>query len=147
MSFSVSLQICYSEKNQINKSVGTIATINGTLRDSTSIVNPDILIEYDVANLAKCNYITIPTFGRSYFVTDITSVRSNLVQLSCHCDVLSSFKAGILRNQAIVRRQEHDWNLYINDGSFRVYQNPVVITKAFPHGFTTQEFVLAVAGS
>ena len=57
------------------------------------------------------------------------------------------FVMGMSVPFAIVKRQENRWNLYLDDGSFKVYQNPMVLTKAFPQGFTTQEFVLAVAGS
>ena len=77
---------------------------------------------------------------------NIRSIRNGLVEFSCHVDVLSSFATDIRNNIGVVKRQENKWNLYLNDGSFKVYQNPNVLTKAFPSGFTTQELVLAVAG-
>ena len=147
MSISIALQTNVSEKNKLDKDLTTIATVTGTLKTETSIIDPVILIEGNLSNYVGCNYMTISAFGRSYFVNNIRAIRNNLFEISAHVDVLSSFSAGIRSNSAIVRRQEKNWNLYLNDGTFRVYQNPNVLTKAFPSGFTTQEFVLAVAGS
>jgi len=144
---NVSLQINSSDKIRMDKNISDIATFNGTLKAATSIIDPVILFEGDLSNYANCNYMTIPVFGRSYFVTNIKSIRSGLFEVSGHVDVLSSFAAAIRANTAIIKRQENNWNLYLNDGSFRTYQNPMVLTKEFPGGFSTQEFVLAVAGA
>lgn len=147
MGFSIALQTNASEKNKLDKELTTIATVTGTLKTETSIIDPVILIVGDLSNYIGCNYMTISSFGRSYFVNNIRSIRTNLFEISAHVDVLSSFAKGIRSNSAIARRQENKWNLYLNDGTFKVYQNPNVLTKAFPSGFSTQEFVLAVAGS
>lgn len=147
MAFNIVLQRNNSEMNKISKSVEDIFTVSGVLKEETSIIDPVIKIECDLAAVTACNYLSIPAFGRSYFITNIRSVRNGLVEFSCHVDVLSSFASAIKENTAIVKRQENNWNLYLNDGSFKVYQNPKVLTKAFPSGFTTQELVLAVAGS
>ena len=147
MSFNITLQINSSEKNKLDKEITDIATVSGVLKEDTSIIDPVIKIERNLSDYVNCNYITIPEFGRKYFVNNIRSVRYGLVEFSCHVDVLSSFADSIRTNKAIIKRQENNWNLYLNDGSFKVYQNPNVLTKAFPSGFTKQEFVLAVAGS
>lgn len=147
MSFNVLLQVNSSEKYRVNKSVSTLITLTGTLKNETSIIDPVILVEGDLTSYATCNYMTIETFGRSYFITNIRSVRENLFEVSGHVDVLSSFKSQLLSNSGIIKRQENSWNLYLNDGTFKVYQNPQIVTKEFPYGFSSPEFVLAVAGS
>ncbi len=147
MAFSIRLERNNSERERLTKDVQTIMTVSGVLKTETSIIDPVIMIECDLDAVVNCNYMTIPAFGRSYFVNNIRSIRNGLVEFSCHCDVLSSFASQIRNNTAIIKRQENDWNLYLNDGTFKVYQNPNVLTRAFPSGFTTQEFVLAVAGS
>lgn len=146
MAFNIVLQKNNSENNRVTKSVDPILTVSGVLKEETSIIDPVIKIECDLAAVTGCNYLTITNFGRSYFVNNIRSIRNGLVEFSCHVDVLSSFASDIRGNTAIVKRQENTWNLYLNDGTFKVYQNPNVLTKAFPSGFTTQEFVLAIAG-
>lgn len=146
MSFDIKLQTNTSEKNSLTKKLTDVKTVSGVLKDTTSIVDPVILIEMDLADAVKVNYLTISIFERSYFVNNVKSVRQGLVEFTCHVDVLTSFADAIKKNSAIIKRQENKWNLYLNDGTFKIYQNPNVLTKAFPSGFTTQEFVLAVAG-
>ena len=147
MAFDIVLLRNNSELNQITKSTKEIMTVSGVLKEETSIIDPVIKIECNISDVVGCNYMNIPAFGRSYFVNNIRSIRNGLVEFSCHVDVLSTYADGIKSNTAIVKRQENSWNLYLNDGSFKVYQNPMVLTKAFPSGFTTQELVLAVAGN
>lgn len=147
MSFNIILQRNSSEPIKVDKSIENLMTLSGTLREDTSIIDPIIKIECDLEDVATCNYLTIPTFERSYFVRDIRSINSSIVEFSCHVDVLSSFKDEIRANEGIIKRQENLWNLYLNDGSLKIYQNPYVITKEFPQGFTSQNFILAVAGS
>lgn len=146
MAFAIHLMVNSSSKEVLDKQTSIIRTVTGTLREGTSIVDPVIKIEGDLSEFTKCNYMYIPEFGRYYYVTDIKSVINNIVEFSAHVDVLNTYKDQIRSNVAIIHRQENDWNLYLNDGVFKVYQNPMVLTKAFPSGFTTQEFVLAVAG-
>lgn len=146
MSFSVAIKRNNSENNKVDKSTNTITTLTGTLREGTSIINPTILVECSMSNIKTANYMTISDFGRSYFITDIKSIRNGILEISGHVDVLSTYSSAIKSCKAIVHRQANDWNLYLNDGSLRVYQNSDVVTKSFPNGFTTQEIVLAVAG-
>lgn len=147
MAFTIVLQKNNSEDNKLTKELDTILMASGTLKSNTSIIDPVILMNCDLSAVVNCNYMTISDFKRSYFVRDIKSIRNGLVEFTCHVDVLSSFADSIKSNTAIIKRQENLWNLYLNDGTFKVYQNSSVLTKSFPSGFSTQEFVLAVAGS
>lgn len=147
MAFTIDLQISMSDKIEMDKTITTIAALSGTLKDATSIIDPVILVEGDLSQFAQCNYMTIPVFGRSYFVTNIRSIRNDLFEISAHVDVISTWKSEIRGNLAIIKKQQNDWNLYLNDGTFHTYQNPMVLAKQFPTGFNTLEFVLAVAGS
>ena len=147
MAFTIKLQTNKSEATMFDKELTDVITLSGTLKEDTSIVDPVILFECKLEDIVSCNYATIASFGRQYFITNIRSMRNNLVEISMHCDVLSSFAKQIRTNKAIVSRQENLWNLYLNDGSFHVYQNPSVLTRGFPSGFNTFELVLAVAGS
>lgn len=147
MSFVIKLQTCNDKKIKIGKSPTTVLSLDGTLKVQTSIIDPTIIIESsDAVNLLKCNYITIPSFNRSYFISDIKSVSNKLWEIYAHVDVLDSFKNEILANTAIIARQEKEWNLYLDDGTFKSYQNPLVMTQTFPQGFNSQEFILITAG-
>lgn len=142
----ITLQINNSEKNRLDKSITDIITLSGTLRDKTSIIDPIIVIEGDLSSYVNCNYLTISAFNRSYFINNITSLRNDLFEITAHVDVLSTYKSQIRANSAIIARQEKKWNLYLNDGVFKTYQNPHIVTKAFPSGFTEQHFIFSVAG-
>lgn len=142
----ITLQRNNSEKNKLDKNITDIVTLSGTLREQTSIINPVIVIEGDLSSFVNCNYMTISAFNRSYFINNITSINNNLFEISAHVDVLSTYKSQIRENSAIIARQEKKWNLYLNDGVFKTYQNPHIVTKAFPSGFTEQHFIFSVAG-
>ena len=143
---NITIQRNESDDRAFNKSISTIANMTGYLRDDSSVIDPVILVEGGISTLAGANYMTISEFGRSYFITNIESVRNNLVRVTGHVDVLTTYKDAILANTGIIRRQENLWTLYLDDGSFKVYNNPIVLTRAFPSGFSTMSFILAVAG-
>ena len=138
-----------SEPERVDKTLVQLSEIEGSLRSPTSIITPVFTVQgqLDMPNLATLNYIYVPDFKRYYFVTDVRGIRTGLWEISARVDVLTSFKDQIRAQKAIIRRQENAWNLYLNDGSFRVYQNPTIVTKPFPSGFGPLEFVLAVAGN
>lgn len=149
MSFNIRLMKNNSATNVADKDFTTIDTLTGTLRNETSVTNPSIRIEADVNTIAECNYFYIPQFHRYYFMTDIRSIRNDLVEIQGHCDVLTTaFKLGTLSScMGITKRQQKEWNLNINDGYFKVYQDPIITTELFPSGFNTFNYILAVAGS
>lgn len=147
MSFDIKLSTNLSEENRLDKTLVDIGTFTGALRDNCSIINPVVLLEASLVDLTGANYCEIEAFGRKYFITDITSVRTNLVQLTCRVDVLSSFATEIRQNKGIVHRQQDVWNLYLNDDVLRVYGNPIVTTVAFPKSFEGFSYVLTVAGN
>ena len=150
MAFNIVLQTTTSEKNRMDKTITDIATYSGTLRADTSIVDPVFLVECDLANVVQANYLTVQAFGRSYFINNIRSMRAGLVEFTCHCDVLSSFKTQIRQNHAIMHRSERNWNLYLNDGSLKMTQRPEkIVTEHFSNelAFVNHfSYVLVLAG-
>ena len=146
MAFTITLQTMTSEKNKVDKTITDVVTLTGVLKDESSIVDPVVLIEADLSDLVLVNYMTIPAFGRSYFLRPPRSINANLVEVSGHCDVLSSFKTQIRTNRGIVNRSEREWNLYLNDGSLKTYQYPEVTTQKFQTGFNTgYSYILILA--
>ena len=144
--FDIKLQTNNSEATHVTKDLTDLKTFSGLLRDDCSIVDPIIMFEEPITSFAAANYLTIESFGRSYFITDIISVTSELTEVHAHVDVLSSFADEIKANNGIVLRQANDWNLYLADDVVRCYANPIVHTMAFPSGFSGESYVLLVAG-
>lgn len=141
----VELYINSSPSNYVTKSISLVDTLEGTLRNPTSIIDPVITIERD--NPIGFNYVRIPDFNRYYFVTGIASVSDTLISISMHCDVLMSYATSIKLGTAIIRRQENAYNLMLDDGIFKAYQNTKHKIIKFPYGFNTFSYILVLAGN
>lgn len=131
--------------NKITKNPTTVSTFTGTLVEGTSIVNPDILV--DSVTVPSGNYCYISAFNRYYYVKDIVSQKNGLWRLNLHVDPLKSFATEILANDAIIARSTDTFNLYLEDSRYKAYADPIIVTKKFPSGFTTFQFVLALLGT
>lgn len=134
----------FSENNKLDKTISKIVELEGSLLDSTSIINPVITIffkpEYYEGYVVddnkiyitfnglkitwdsfiynyvlSANYAKIDEFNRYYFISDIVSVRTNLWRLSLNCDVLMSYKEPLLKLNALIARNEFDYNKLIVD--------------------------------
>lgn len=146
MSFLVSFGSTSSEKRELDKTVSYSITLTGTLRNTSSVVDPVIIIDQSASKLALCNYISIPTFGRYYFITDVIALSDNLCEVHGHCDVLSTYKTGIRSNRAIIGRsaQEGNWNLFLTDPMMKVTNKSSIITKTGFKAFPKDQFSLMI---
>lgn len=138
-----------SDNKVVTKDITTLATINGTLRENCSIIDPVITVSDSVVNnsiAAACNYAKIAQFGRYYYVRNITAM-GKFWEITMHCDVLASFQTELKALDAVVARQENKYNLYLRDGYFKTYANSHISCEPFPNAFDTQQFILAVSGS
>lgn len=142
------LQTNSSPKNALTKELTDIIILsNVILKDQTDLIDPVFIVSTpDIEDIAAANYMQCDAFGRYYFITDIKSVRAGVYEITGHVDVLMTYAAQIKAQTAIVSRQAEKWNLYLNDGIFKVYQNTAVATAEFPTGFSTYQYILAVAG-
>ena len=136
-----------SDKIVVDKNITQIGSdLNGTLRENCSVIDPVIKVEGVVgSNLPICNYAYIEEFARYYYITNIVCV-GNLFELHMHVDVLMSYRGDIRSNNAVVSRQEKQYNLYLQDGVFKEQANPHYEIKKFPSGFTSFNFILAISG-
>lgn len=148
MSFTIKLYTNTSPRNFVTKNISQVGTdLTGNLRQETSIVRPAILIESDSVPLSA-NYMYISDFGRYYFIEDIISVRAGLWEIRATVDPLYTYSTELKACQGITHRAESSaaYNTYLDDGSFRAYANPTIRTIEFPTGFSTWEYLLAIAG-
>lgn len=147
MSFNIVLFKNESENNRVDKTLTELVTITGELRGECSILDPIIRVIFSSnTDIKQVNYMYIATYGRYYFIRDIRAIRTGVYDISAHVDVLQTYSAGIKAQSAVIRRQENVWNLRLDDGVFKAQQNPRIIQRAFPNGFTTSSYVLAIAG-
>lgn len=156
MSLTIQLYRNNSRPNVADKDLHEIGeTHDITLKDNCSVQNPILLMRRTTDIPPNLNYLYIEDFDRYYFITDITAVRDNLIQISCKCDVLTTAfkrvddggKSRLGKCAGIVYRSQRDYNLYLDDGYFKVLNKPKIQTKPFSSGFSqSYNFVMAVAG-
>lgn len=151
MSFQIMLQRNNSNPNFVDKDVEDIAQATGVWKRGTSIINPVFTIDTVLTEdmISHVNYVYCEALGRYYYVTNIIAESPRLWTFHCHVDVLMSYKDKIREQTAIVARQAAKFNMYLDDGWFMAYQDPIIQTKLFSAAspFEHQEFVLVVAGS
>ena len=147
MSVSVALYQNNSENYRLDKSLTAKYAESCTLKDGCSIESPVLLIT-NANNLSDCNYLYISDFGRYYFIEDIISIRDGLWEIHAHVDVLMTYSTQIKACTATFKRQEHLFNMYLDDPEFRTYNKSQVVTKRFSGGHfnKTSSYVLVVAG-
>lgn len=145
---NVVLKNCVSENNKLDKSfTSSTSTFSFEFKDSSSVFTPSILIG-TTENLTSYNYAEISDLNRKYFITDIVMVRANLYLLKLKTDVLSTWASSIRSLNAVLKRQENEYNLYLDDPEFKVYNYETVTTHEFPSGFDKNlSFILSVSGN
>lgn len=136
-----------SDERTMNKSITSIGEVSAVMREDSSIINPVFVLTGGANAFANVNYCFCQTFGRYYYIDDIATDGANMTILKCRVDVLMSNADAINTLDAVVERNTNTYNLYVDDGSFKVYQRPHVLTREYPQGFSSPSFVLAVAGS
>jgi hypothetical protein len=103
-----------SESNRLDKSLSQQFEAACTFRNTVSVLNPVIELEMD--ELPRINYVFLVALHRYYYVTDITIIRNRLYALHLAVDVLMSYKDEILNLNPIIERQEKYYNnLLVND--------------------------------
>lgn len=146
---TLTLYKCTSENQRVDKSsyLGSGSTYTFSFKDESSAFEPSVLISTST-NITDKNYAYIDTLGRYYYITDITLVRAGLYRVKLHVDVLMTYRTQIKACSAVIKRQELDTNMYLDDPEFKVYNNKRIDCYTFSSPFTKSlEFILTVAGN
>ena len=146
MAFDIELMYNNEPMNKIKKTPSTIQTVSGVLRDESSVVDPVILIE--TSNPIAANYAYISEFSRYYYIRNWEAVRNGLWRCTMHTDVLKTFSEGILGSPCVVAKSTNRFNLFLNDGQYKCYQDEYVSVQKFPHGFNDEQdtYILIILG-
>ena len=152
MAFSVDFMQNKSPVEKIGKNLQAGPTITGvSLKKDCSILKPILHLGTSQVsgNIFEYNYMKIPQFNRYYFIDDIVSIGQNRWEISGHIDVLETYKSAILAQDAVIKRQEKLYNLYLNDPDFMTYNDEQLQTLYFSGtGFLkTLSYILVVNGS
>ena len=110
----IKLYYTNSPNNKIGKHLDAEVTFSGSLRDTSKMLNPEVMIETNSLN--GFNYAYIPQFNRYYFIKEIESYRTGLWVVKMEVDVLESYKASILNLDCIIEATEdYMANDYLSD--------------------------------
>lgn len=149
---NISLYRNTSPRNKAVKKLTLLESISGTLKDSSSIVDPIIMIHYET--LPNFNYFEIPMFNnRKYFLTDLISVGTKLWEIHGHCDVLSSFWAETKECDCIISRSTSNRNDFLIDTQLMTTAKnrygliPSQYQPLKNYESATRRYVLVVAGA
>lgn len=131
--------------NTIGKSARIVGTYTGVFREAVSISSPTFTIERN--SPLGFNYVYIEAFDRFYYVSGVSADSHNLITISCAVDVLETAGINVKDFEAIIKRQEFSYNLYLDDGIFKAYQNTKHKIIGFPNPFSDFSYILGIAGN
>lgn len=135
-----------SEPNKISKHLTPVSTaLSGSLRNESEMVNPVVLIEGNISSLQNANYARIESFGRYYYITEMKSVRNNIVELHLHTDVLMSFDISAV--SGVVVEAENIGSDYLRGRQFvRLVKSKTDILPFSGGLLDSGEYILITAG-
>lgn len=144
----------YDPNNKITKTASACATLQGILKEDTSLLDPTVTIDATRAvwapntNVFTPNYAYIPAFERYYFIKDIVQKSNDLFEVHMHVDTLHSWASGLLAAPCIVSKNQNNFNLYLNDPNYKCFQNDHVIITKGSGGFPIERscFVMTIFG-
>lgn len=112
--FQIILCHLQDENDVFNKRTTNNLTVNGSLVENSSIINPTILFE--LSGCPSYNYCKISSFNRCYYITDVQNVGFNLWMISLEVDEIESFKNDIINNTTgLVERSNYKYDSFIDD--------------------------------
>lgn len=141
MAFTIELYKNSDESIKVNKTnLELVEVVTGTLREATNLISPSFVLEYDLTS-HPFNYAFIEAFNRYYYVSNITSLNTGLWRVDFREDVLMSYKDKIAQLEAVIDRNEYDYNPNLEDNMVRFVSNPEieVIEMMDNHIFTEPE--------
>ena len=115
-----------AETNRVDKTnyLTLVSEISGNLREETPLT--DLVITIQQSEVPTFNYAFIKSFNRYYYVTDITSVRNNLWEISLSVDVLMTYKEALLNCTGFIDRNEFEYDTLIVDDKLPLKQGQTV---------------------
>lgn len=145
---TINLYKSTAEPERVNKSsyLNDAIELTGEFRESIDKMTGSVLIRYN-GNLNGYNYLRIPELGRYYFITEQTIERNGFHRLDLRTDVLFTNMTDILATQAIIARNQSEFDTRLIDDRLKFQALKVVNTIPFPVSVRSNDcFILAVNG-
>lgn len=154
---TITLYNCGSDPRVINKTMHTVYTTTATPFGDVSIMSPTLRLRQSGFELSGLNYLYIAQWARYYFIDDIRLISGDLLEITCHIDVLMTYATAILDSEGICIANENKGKIiqyadgstvqtsdsYVNDKNQPLY--PYVIQSVYE--FDTDVFNTDKAGA
>lgn len=126
MAFNVLLYSAFIKANnslKVPSATSTSITIQGTLKENTSITNPSISFNMSMANMRAYTYAYIAEFGRYYFIRNWV-FEGALIRADMVVDVLGTYRESILASSQYVLRSASSYDGSLIDTYYPMTAQP-----------------------
>ena len=143
-----------SDKRYVDKNLALLSLkghsnpVNIKILDNMNLAHPTFKMS-DKDLYMTANYCYVDDLHRYYFIDNIT-LSQGYAFLECTVDVLMSYKQELRKQNCIIKRQEHNYDMYQNDGELPVKQYPAkrcIGHFESPFNMERVSFVMGVVGA
>lgn len=113
-----------------NKQLTTVGTASGTFRASVDVLRPSFVVTS--APVGNANYCYIEGLNRYYYITGVEKLTNGLTLIRLYVDVRQSFYSQLIANKGIVKRQENNYDMYLNDDAIPIGAKKTVSVYTYP---------------
>ena len=130
----ITLYKCANDKRVVDKTLSGAITKTCIVKDdNNSIYSPRVQIA-QFSGFGSYNYAYIKSYGRYYYIDDMSVDTGGLLSISLSVDVLKTYSAQIKASKALIFRQSQNVNALISDGLIPAQVNEVTVTRSFSGG-------------
>lgn len=143
---SCGLFINSSEINALDKNLETVYHCQLSLKGEVDIERPVIYIENPGTDISNINYMIIE--DRWYFAHAERLTGGARWRITGNTDPLATFRGAIRQQTAIIKRNQSNYNRYLQDDKVKLNSYESVKTLLFPSGFskTMQYYLITIGG-
>jgi hypothetical protein len=143
-----------TDKRYVDKNLALLSLeghsnpVNIKILDNMNLAHPTFKMS-DKDLYMTANYCYVDDLHRYYFIDNIT-LSNGYAFLECTVDVLMSYKTALRKQNCIIKRQEHNYDMYQNDGEIPVKQYPAkrcIGHFESPFNMERVNFVMGVVGA
>ena len=115
------------DRKKINKNARPIATVPCNIKTPCSIMSPVVEVTKDSIGTSwyKINYAKVESFGRYYFVDNITAENDGIISMQLTVDVLYTYRNQLMSTQFQIQRAQRNY-----DPDYIDNQIPLLVNKA-----------------
>ena len=151
MAFNVTFYNFSKRENATYRPTGSGETYPCVLKETSSIANPEIILEMGTADAPSWNYAYIAEFNRYYFISDWVWVQNRLWSAALSTDLLATYKDEIGASELYVLRSSAANDGTIIDDYYPAKVNSVFTQVSIPAPFITDDvqrgtFVIGISG-